>query len=90
EITTYLTKDLLAFVVENKEILAAKEKEKLCVLIIMLDIDPSGMILVSEGHDSSIHLWDIVSTRQCIQEFVSHRRKSDECQISSIFTMDGK
>ncbi|CAG8808558.1 22898_t:CDS:1, partial [Gigaspora rosea] len=41
-------------------------------------------------HDSFIHLWDIVSTRQCIQEFVSHQRKSDECQISSIFTMDGK
>ncbi|CAG8548596.1 2578_t:CDS:10, partial [Dentiscutata heterogama] len=43
-----------------------------------LDIDPSGMILVSGGHDSSIRLWDIVSTRQCVQEFVSHRRKSDE------------
>ncbi|RIB00783.1 hypothetical protein C2G38_2232983 [Gigaspora rosea] len=122
EITTYLTKNLLAFVVENKEILAAKEKEKLGVLsdlvpdfsqytllifhlpagkynfsmlvhlnsVITLDIDLSGMILVSEGHDSSIHLWDIVSTRQCIQEFVSHRRKSDECRISSIFTMNGK
>ncbi|RIB24957.1 hypothetical protein C2G38_2068673, partial [Gigaspora rosea] len=36
------------------------------------------MILVSEGHDSSIRLWDIVSTRQCVQEFVSHRRKPDE------------
>ncbi|CAG8537810.1 19820_t:CDS:10 [Cetraspora pellucida] len=43
-----------------------------------LDIDPSGMILISGGHDSSIRLWDIVSTRQCIQEFVSHRKKSDE------------
>ncbi|CAG8754400.1 17715_t:CDS:2, partial [Racocetra persica] len=43
-----------------------------------LDIDPSGMILISGGHDSSIRLWDIVSTRQCVQEFVSHRRKSDE------------
>ncbi|RIB10798.1 hypothetical protein C2G38_2205165 [Gigaspora rosea] len=32
-----------------------------------LDIDPSGMILVSGGHDSSIRLWDIVSTtRVCI------------------------
>ncbi|CAG8515967.1 13785_t:CDS:2 [Racocetra fulgida] len=43
-----------------------------------LDIDPSGMILISGGHDTSIRLWDIVSTRQCVQEFVSHRRKSDE------------
>ena len=34
------------------------------------------------GHDSSIRLWDIVSTRQCIQEFVSHRRKSDEGVLS--------
>ncbi|CAG8436156.1 8399_t:CDS:10 [Scutellospora calospora] len=43
-----------------------------------LDIDPSGMVLISGGHDSSIRLWDIVSTKQCVQEFVSHRRKSDE------------
>ncbi|CAB4406266.1 unnamed protein product [Rhizophagus irregularis] len=50
--------------------------------ITSLDIDPSGMILLSGGHDSSIRLWDIVSTRQCIQEFVSHRRKSDEGVLS--------
>ncbi|CAG8756248.1 4156_t:CDS:2, partial [Gigaspora rosea] len=58
EITTYLTKNLLAFAVENKEILAAKEKEKLGKYnfsmlvhldsVITLDINPSGMILVSE------------------------------------------
>ncbi|CAG8481356.1 9982_t:CDS:10 [Diversispora eburnea] len=47
-----------------------------------LDVDPSGMILISGGHDNSIRLWDIVSTRQCIQEFVSHRRKSDEGVLS--------
>ncbi|CAI2180618.1 9848_t:CDS:10 [Funneliformis geosporum] len=47
-----------------------------------LDIDPSGMILLSGGHDSSIRLWDIVSTRHCIQEFVTHRRKSDEGVLS--------
>ncbi|GES90761.1 striatin isoform X1 [Rhizophagus clarus] len=50
--------------------------------ITSLDIDPSGMILLSGGHDSSIRLWDIVSTRQCVQEFVSHRRKSDEGVLS--------
>ncbi|CAG8675377.1 4901_t:CDS:10 [Acaulospora morrowiae] len=43
-----------------------------------LDVDPSGMVLISGGHDSSIRLWDIVSTRQCIQEFALHRSKSDE------------
>ncbi|RIB14582.1 hypothetical protein C2G38_2095475 [Gigaspora rosea] len=26
------------------------------------------MILVSGSHDSSIYLWDIASTRQCVQE----------------------
>ncbi|RHZ49156.1 hypothetical protein Glove_529g47 [Diversispora epigaea] len=47
-----------------------------------LDVDPSGMTLISGGHDNSIRLWDIASTRQCIQEFVSHRRKSDEGVLS--------
>ncbi|CAG8738609.1 372_t:CDS:2, partial [Gigaspora rosea] len=35
-------------------------------------------------HDSSIRLWDIVSTRQCVQEFVSHRRKPDEGNESGL------
>ncbi|CAG8522954.1 1082_t:CDS:10 [Paraglomus occultum] len=43
-----------------------------------LDIDPSGMILISGGHDASIRLWDILSGQTCVQEFMSHRRKSDE------------
>ncbi|KAG9295235.1 hypothetical protein G9A89_000058 [Geosiphon pyriformis] len=43
-----------------------------------LDVDPSGMILISGGHDSSVRLWDIFNTHTCIQEFGSHRRKSDE------------
>lgn len=47
-----------------------------------LDIDPSGIILLSGGHDNSIRLWDIVSTRQCIQEFTAHRGKSDEGVLS--------
>ncbi|CAG8539929.1 77_t:CDS:10 [Ambispora leptoticha] len=47
-----------------------------------LDVDPSGMILISGGHDSSIRLWDIFNSRTCIQEFVSHRRKSDEGVLS--------
>ncbi|RIB04711.1 hypothetical protein C2G38_2221558 [Gigaspora rosea] len=47
-------------------------------LVIVLDIDLLEMILVSEGHNSFIRLWDIVSTRQCVQEFVSHWQKSDE------------
>ncbi|CAH1757118.1 13009_t:CDS:10 [Entrophospora sp. SA101] len=43
-----------------------------------LGVDPSGMVLISGGHDCSIRLWDIFSSRQCIQEFSSHRKKSDE------------
>ncbi|KAG0309827.1 hypothetical protein BGZ98_005367 [Dissophora globulifera] len=44
-----------------------------------LDIDPSGLVLCSGGHDGSVRLWDIASsTRSCIQEFTGHRRKSDE------------
>ncbi|KAF9992322.1 hypothetical protein BGZ80_002940 [Entomortierella chlamydospora] len=44
-----------------------------------LDIDPSGLVLCSGGHDSSVRLWDIASsTRACLQEFTGHRRKGDE------------
>ncbi|KAG0206009.1 hypothetical protein BGX28_002511 [Mortierella sp. GBA30] len=44
-----------------------------------LDIDPSGLVLCSGGHDGSVRLWDISSsTRSCLQEFTGHRRKSDE------------
>ncbi|KAF8930839.1 hypothetical protein BGZ58_008009 [Dissophora ornata] len=44
-----------------------------------LDIDPSGLVLCSGGHDGSVRLWDIASsTRPCLQEFTGHRRKSNE------------
>ncbi|KAI1311535.1 hypothetical protein EDD11_003451 [Mortierella claussenii] len=44
-----------------------------------LDIDPTGLVLCSGGHDGSVRLWDIASsTRSCVQEFNGHRRKSDE------------
>lgn len=44
-----------------------------------LDIDPTGLVLCSGGHDGSVRLWDIASSnRTCLQEFTGHRRKSDE------------
>ncbi|KAF9345218.1 hypothetical protein BGX26_003391 [Mortierella sp. AD094] len=44
-----------------------------------LDIDPTGLVLCSGGHDASVRLWDIASsTRACLQEFTAHRKKSDE------------
>ncbi|KAI9496878.1 WD40-repeat-containing domain protein [Zychaea mexicana] len=47
-----------------------------------LDIDPSGMTLVSGGHDSSIRLWDISMSKTCMQEFSAHRRKGHEGVLS--------
>ncbi|KAI9023006.1 WD40-repeat-containing domain protein [Phycomyces nitens] len=47
-----------------------------------LDIEPSGMTLVSGGHDASIRLWDISMTKSCVQEFSAHRRKGDEGVLS--------
>ncbi|KAI7823326.1 WD40-repeat-containing domain protein [Gamsiella multidivaricata] len=48
-----------------------------------LDIDPSGLVLCSGGHDGSVRLWDIgSSTRSCLQEFTGHRRKSGEGVMS--------
>ncbi|KAI9275940.1 WD40-repeat-containing domain protein [Phascolomyces articulosus] len=47
-----------------------------------LDIDPSGMTLVSGGHDSSIRLWDITMSKTCMQEFSAHRRKGHEGVLS--------
>ncbi|KAF9211609.1 hypothetical protein BGZ59_007848 [Podila verticillata] len=44
-----------------------------------LDIDPSGLVLCSGGHDGSVRLWDMASSsKTCLQEFTSHRRKGDE------------
>ncbi|KAK9695960.1 1,2-dihydroxy-3-keto-5-methylthiopentene dioxygenase [Basidiobolus ranarum] len=47
-----------------------------------LDINHTGLQLVSGGHDSSIRVWD-TTMYTCLQEFSSHRRKSDEgvCSI---------
>ncbi|ORY03877.1 WD40 repeat-like protein [Basidiobolus meristosporus CBS 931.73] len=42
-----------------------------------LDINHTGLQLVSGGHDSSIRIWD-TTMYKCLQEFSSHRRKSDE------------
>ncbi|KAG0351051.1 hypothetical protein BG005_009466 [Podila minutissima] len=44
-----------------------------------LDIDPFGLVLCSGGHDGSVRLWDMASSsKTCLQEFTSHRRKGDE------------
>ncbi|KAI8381394.1 WD40-repeat-containing domain protein [Radiomyces spectabilis] len=43
-----------------------------------LDIDSSGMQLVSGGHDQSIRLWDLTMSKSCVQEFNAHRKKGDE------------
>ncbi|KAL7746553.1 1,2-dihydroxy-3-keto-5-methylthiopentene dioxygenase [Sorochytrium milnesiophthora] len=42
-----------------------------------LDINASGLTLVSGGHDCSVRFWDI-GTKACMQEFTAHRRKYDE------------
>ncbi|KAI8590135.1 WD40-repeat-containing domain protein [Geranomyces variabilis] len=42
-----------------------------------LDISADGLSLVSGGHDCSLRWWDL-STRKCVQEYTSHRRKNDE------------
>ncbi|KAJ3154967.1 hypothetical protein HDU86_004486 [Geranomyces michiganensis] len=42
-----------------------------------LDISGDGLSLVSGGHDCSLRWWDL-STRKCVQEYTSHRRKNDE------------
>ncbi|KAF9575208.1 hypothetical protein BGW38_008243, partial [Lunasporangiospora selenospora] len=57
-----------------------------------LDIDPSGLILCSGGHDASVRLWDIASsTKPCVQEFTGHRRKGDEgvCSVKYHPTLTG-
>ncbi|TPX33370.1 hypothetical protein SmJEL517_g03705 [Synchytrium microbalum] len=42
-----------------------------------LDIHPLGLSLVSGGHDCSMRFWDL-SSRNCMQEYSSHRRKGNE------------
>jgi len=43
-----------------------------------LSIDPTGLILVSGGHDCSIRFWDLTGSRTCLQEITSHRYKSNQ------------
>jgi striatin 1/3/4 len=43
-----------------------------------IDIDPSGLSLVSGGHDCSIRIWDLLQTKTCVQEMSTHRTKSAE------------
>lgn len=46
-----------------------------------LDIDPSGLTLVSGGHDCSVRFWDLANegnTAVCVQEITAHRKKSAE------------
>eukprot|EP01136_Pigoraptor_vietnamica_P006971 Opistho-1_new@40599 len=40
-------------------------------------VDPSGLYLLSGGHDCSVRVWDI-GRKACIQEVSQHRKKFDE------------
>lgn len=42
-----------------------------------LDFDPTGLYLVSCGHDRSIRVWDVAS-KKCVHEVTTHRHKHDE------------
>lgn len=42
-----------------------------------LDVSANGLSLVSGGHDASIRWWEL-SKYSCVQEFSSHRSKSNE------------
>jgi striatin 1/3/4 len=52
-------------------------------------VDPTGMLLVSGGHDGSIRLWD-VRTYQCLQEMPAHRKKYDEGVFCVKYSPDGR
>ncbi|KAI8826550.1 WD40-repeat-containing domain protein [Fimicolochytrium jonesii] len=41
------------------------------------DISSDGLVLATGGHDCSLRWWDL-STRKCVQEYTSHRKKNDE------------
>ncbi|TPX49604.1 hypothetical protein SeMB42_g02554 [Synchytrium endobioticum] len=49
-----------------------------------LDVHPLGLSVVSGGHDCSMRFWDL-STRNCVQEYSSHRRKGNEGMWSAKF-----
>ena len=42
-----------------------------------IDFDPSGLYMVSVGHDRSIRMWD-VGSKGCVFENTTHRHKYDE------------
>lgn len=42
-----------------------------------IDFDPSGLYIVSVGHDRSIRMWDVAS-KACVFESTTHRPKFDE------------
>ncbi|KAI8461848.1 WD40-repeat-containing domain protein [Phakopsora pachyrhizi] len=50
-----------------------------------LSIDPTGLTLVSGGHDCSVRFWDLTGSRICIQEVTSHRPKSNEGVLDVTF-----
>ncbi|KAF8321420.1 WD40-repeat-containing domain protein [Cantharellus anzutake] len=50
-----------------------------------LSIDPSGFTLVTSGHDCSVRFWDLLTTRACIQESTTHRKKADEGVLAVAF-----
>ena len=54
-----------------------------------LSIDPSGFTLVSSGHDCSVRFWDLLKTRQCIQEITGHRKKGGEGVLDVSFHPGG-
>ncbi|KAJ3806601.1 WD40 repeat-like protein [Lentinula lateritia] len=43
-----------------------------------ISIDASGFSLVSGSHDCSIRFWDLLGSRQCVQEITTHREKARE------------
>ncbi|KAH6918770.1 striatin-3 [Coprinopsis sp. MPI-PUGE-AT-0042] len=43
-----------------------------------LSIDAAGFSLVSGSHDCSVRFWDLLGSRQCIQEISGHREKAKE------------
>ena len=43
-----------------------------------LSIDAAGFALVSGSHDCSVRFWDLLGTRECIQELTAAREKGRE------------
>lgn len=43
-----------------------------------VDIDGGGLNLLSGGHDGSVRWWDLLGSRNCIQEVSAHRIKAGE------------